>query len=101
MSDAVLTFLSSRSWRFARTMPDWPHEYTVKSWRPDEIEEFVEFCQLIATRGIVAPWPPPPETAIYHNRYLLIDGFKYWAMGPRGDLDPPEEMTVINRAVHP
>jgi hypothetical protein len=34
----------------------------------------------------------------YHNRYLVIGELKYWTMGPHGDADPPDEMTVINRA---
>ena len=101
MHNAALSFIASRPWRYARTMPDWPHEYTVRSWRPDEIEEFVEFCQVIETWGIVEAWPPPPATPRYHNHYVVIGGHKYWAMGPHGDLDPPEEMTVINRALHP
>ena len=29
----------------------------------------------------------------------MINGHKCWAMGPHGDLDPQEEMTLINRAV--
>ena len=97
MHDAVLAFISSRHWRYAGTMPDWPHEYTVKSWRPDEIDEFIAFCRLIQTQGTVEPWPPPPDTPRYHNRYLVIGEHKYWAMGPQGDRDTVEEKTVINR----
>ncbi len=79
-------------------MPQWPHEYTVKAWRPDLADEFEKLCRLIARRGVQEPWPSPPAVARYHNRYLMLDGKKYWAMGPRGDSDPPEKMTVINRA---
>jgi hypothetical protein len=56
---------------------------------------------VIADEVVVEAWPPPPAQAVYPNRHLVIDEHKYWAMGPRGDLDPPEEMTVIDRAVHP
>jgi hypothetical protein len=28
-----------------------------------------------------------------------VERHKYWAMGPRGDLDAPEDTTVINRTV--
>lgn len=99
MDAALRHYLGQVRWHFARTMPDWPHEYTVKAWRPDLYKAFEDACRVIAARGTVEPWPPPPAQAIYHNRYLVIDGHKYWAMGPQGDLDPPEEMTVINRAV--
>ena len=82
-------------------MPDWPHEYTIKSWRPDLSTEFEGFCRSIAEHGFVEPWPPAPARAIYHNHYWVIGEHKYWGMGPHGDLDPPEGMTVINRARHP
>jgi hypothetical protein len=29
------SFETKVRWRFASTMPDWPHEYTMRSWRPD------------------------------------------------------------------
>ena len=94
-------YIGQVRWQFAKTMPDWPHEYTVKAWHPELVDAFVAFCRLIANEGAIEPWPPPPAAAIYHNRYLVLDGHKYWAMGPKADLDPPEEMTVINRATHP
>jgi hypothetical protein len=80
-------------------MPCWPHEYTVKEWRPEWTAEFEAFCRMIACDGVAAPWPPPPDEPIYHNRYLVIGPFKYWAMGPDGDRNSPEEMTVINRCL--
>ena len=67
------------------------------SWRPEESQDFEAFCRLVQNRGLSEPWPSPPQDPIYHNHYLVIGGYKYWAMGPQGDLDPPEEKTVINR----
>lgn len=78
-------YIDQVRWQYAKTMPDWPHEYTIKSWRPDLAREFESFCQLILEDGVVAPWPPPPAPAIYHNNYLVVGDWKYWAMGPRGD----------------
>lgn len=95
---AALNFIAAVRWQYAKTMPECPHEYTVKAWRPDLVSEFVTFCQLIELEGSIEPWPPPPAVPIYHNRYLVVDGHKYWAMGPAGDGDPPDEKTVINRA---
>lgn len=97
--DDARAYIAEVRWQFASTMPQWPHEYTVKSWRPELASEFEAFCRLITEQGFVEPWPPPPDRAIYHNHYLVIGEHKYWAMGDHGDLDPPEAMTVINRAV--
>ena len=87
--DALLTLDEARAyiaevrWQFAKTMPDWPHEYTIKAWRPELASAFEAFCRLIGTAGFVEPWPPPPATAKYHNHYLMVDDHKYWAMGGR------------------
>ncbi|RHW29023.1 hypothetical protein D0Z08_00945 [Nocardioides immobilis] len=70
----------------------------MKAWRPDLLEDFVALCQLIGAHGVQEPWPPPPARPIYHNHYLVLGKHKYWAMGPQGDSDPPDEKTVINRA---
>lgn len=96
--DAIALIAGAR-WVFAKTMPDWPHEYTVKTWRPNEAASFEAFCRLVRTLGEVQPWPPPPAAAIYHNRYLEIDGYSYWAMGLAGDTGPVADLTVINRAI--
>jgi hypothetical protein len=93
----AVAFIADARWVFAETMPDWPHEYTVKAWRVDERGLFEAFCRLLQTSGRVEPWPPPPATAIYRNRYLVIDGHKYWAMGAAGDTGPIADLTVINR----
>jgi hypothetical protein len=98
---AARAYIATVRWKFAKTMPDWPHEYTIKEWRPELASEFEAFCQLIKDEGFVEPWPPPPARPIYHNHYLVIGEWKYWAMGTHGDQDPVEELTVINRAVHP
>ena len=91
-------FIAAVRWTFAKTMPDWPHEYTVRSWRPELDDEFTAFCQFIADAGIAEPWPPPPDSPIYNHPYLVVGHYKYWTMGPSGDRHPPEDMTVINRA---
>lgn len=98
---ATQDYIAKVRWQYARTMPDWPHEYTVKTWQPEWAAEFEDFCRLLSAVGVAEPWPPAPARAIYHNRYLVIGGHKYWAMGPNGDQDEPEEMTVMNRAVYP
>lgn len=41
------TYIAQVYWRFAKTMPQWPHEYTVRNWRPDLEAEFFAFVELI------------------------------------------------------
>ena len=98
ISDAE-SYIAKVRWQFASTMPRWPHEYTVETWRPDLQNDFLDMVLLIQREGTQIPWPPPPAEPRYHSLYLTIGELKYWAMGPHHDLDPPEEMTVINRAV--
>ena len=90
-------YVGAACWQFAKTMPDWPHEYTVKSWDRELGTEFEAFCQFIEDHGAVEPWPPSPAEPIYHNRYLVVGEYKYWAMGPLGDSDAVSDKTVINR----
>jgi hypothetical protein len=90
-------YIDDVRWQFAKTMPEWPHEYTIKAWRPKLSSAFEQFCQLILDQGNVEPWPPAPDKPIYHNHYLVIGSHKYWAMGPLGDGDPIEAKSVINR----
>jgi hypothetical protein len=87
--------MSVAQWRFASTMPQWPHVYTVRGWWPAP-HEFAAACSHIKGTGRIIPWPSPPEMPIYHNRYLVLDPFKFWAMGPHGDQDGVDEQTVIN-----
>jgi hypothetical protein len=36
-------YIGKVRWQFAKTMPQWPHEYTVREWRPDLELVFLEF----------------------------------------------------------
>lgn len=96
-ANGAAAYIAAVRWQIAKTMPDWPHEYTVKSWEPELAAKFEGFCRYIETHGTVEPWPPPPAQPIYHNRYLVVGGHKYWAMGPQGYSDAVHHKTVINR----
>ncbi|MGA8521499.1 MAG: hypothetical protein WB807_00390 [Candidatus Dormiibacterota bacterium] len=95
-------YIAAVRWQFASTMPRIPHWYTIRRWRPDLDREFVEFVRHIRSSGIRIDWPDPPAKPIYRNQYLLLDGWKYWAMGdPHPGVPPvetPETTTLINRA---
>lgn len=93
-TDDARAYIATVRWQFAKTMPQWPHEYTVREWRQDLEHEFVEFVALIRQEGIVKPWPRDAAVPRYNHPYLELDGWEYWSMG-----EPIDETTVINRAL--
>lgn len=95
-ADDVRAYVAEVLWQFAKTMPQWPHEYTVREWRPDLEREFFEFVVLICRDGVVEPWPRDTSTPRYHHTYLELDGWEYWTMGA-----PVPKTAVINRALLP
>ena len=86
-------YIATVRWQFAKTMPLWPHEYTVRTWRPELERDFCAFALLIAQQGVVKPWPRDAAVPRYRHPYLDIDGWQYWTMGA-----PAAETEVINRA---
>ncbi len=91
-ADDARAYIAEARWQFAKTMPQWPHEYTVREWRPDLERQFFEFVFLIRRDGVVKPWPRDAPHPRYHHTYLELDGRDYWTMGA-----PLPETTVINR----
>jgi hypothetical protein len=87
------TYVAKVRWQFAKTMPRWPHEYTMRDWRPELEQAFFEFVTLIRAEGMVKPWPRASENPRYHHTYLELDGWQYWTMG-----EPVPETILINRA---
>ena len=85
-------YIATVRWQFARTMPQWPHEYTLRKWRGDLTHQFEAMVALIRAEGVVKPWPRLAEVPRYRHTYLEIDGWQYWTMG-----DPVPETIVINR----
>ena len=77
-------FVDSEEWTFARTMPEWPHEYLVRD-RVDT-QRFEALVRHIREQGF--------EGRFYHSvlTYFAEDGLLYWTMGA-----PIEETTIINR----
>ncbi len=92
-TDDAHAYIARVRWQFAKTMPQWPHEYTVREWRPDLEPDFLGFAALIRGEGVIKPWPREADRPRYHHTYLELDGWEYWTMGA-----PLPETTVINRA---
>ncbi len=80
----LLAFVESEEWTFAKTMPEWPHEYLVRK-RVDQ-RLFERLVMFIRTCGREAPF--------YDTVHVYYEeaGRVYWTMGA-----PLEETTIINR----
>ena len=58
--DEARLYIANVRWQFAKTMPQWPHEYTVRAWLPNLEHEFLAFVELIREKGEIKPWPREP-----------------------------------------
>lgn len=80
----LLAFVTEQRWVFAKTMPQWPHEYIVRK-RVDE-KLFEQLAKHILTHGC--------KGRFYQKAITYYDeaGMVYWTMGA-----PLDETTIINR----
>ena len=85
-TERIKKYINSVKWVFARTMPQWPHEYTVREWRPDLDSEFVWFAETIRKYGYRERFLSTVKT------YLKFSEHKYWTMGA-----PINKTIIINR----
>jgi hypothetical protein len=77
-------FIEGQAWTYAKTMPEWPHEYIVR----DGVDEalFERLVVHIRERG---------RKGMFYKRVIVYyeeRGFVYWTMGA-----PLQETTVVNR----
>lgn len=84
LPDTLRGFIDSCRWTFAKTMPEWPHEYIVRKNVDDDL--FVRLVGHIREHGY--------EGRFYRMRitYFEEGGLVYWTMG-----FPIEETTIVNR----
>ena len=81
----VESFISGARWQFAKTMPQVPHEYTMRAWNDSgEFEAFLHYILHYGELRKVKNWK---------RVYLDVGDYYYWWMGA-----PISEATVINRA---
>jgi len=83
-SDQIKDFIQSVTWTYAKTMPDWPHEYIVR-YKVDK-ELFLEMVKHIREHGYLGSFYE--KSLIYFNE----KGKVYWTMG-----EPLEKTTIVNR----
>ena len=81
---ALREFIECSEWTFAKTMPEWPHEYIVRDRVAPTL--FEALVRHIRGHGF--------EGRFYDRTltYFAEDGLLYWTMG-----NPVEETTIINR----
>ncbi len=84
LPDDLREFVDSSAWTFAKTMPDWPHEYLVRN-RVDE-GLFVRLVEHIRAHGYEGHFYQ--KTIVYYEEAGMV----YWTMGA-----PLDETTIINR----
>jgi len=80
----LVEFINSVFWTYAKTMPEWPHEYIVK--RNVAFELFIEVVKHIRKFGYEGMFYKKTIT------YFDFEGMVYWTMGA-----PVEDTTIINR----
>lgn len=69
----IIKEITSKSYRFAKTMPNNPHYYSLKKeW--DNESNFFKACQYIKDNGKVEFYKGYPYTVLY------IEKYKYWTM---------------------
>ena len=83
-NDILKEFINRVTWTYAKTIPDWPHEYIVRD-KVDE-EMFIAIVRHIRKFGYVGLFYQKQFT------YFEQDELVYWTMGA-----PIEETTIINR----
>jgi hypothetical protein len=86
MTDDDNDFLARLTFKSAKTMPEIPHFYVVRT--PDNEADFVALFHTIRQNGV--------EEKFFRRTYRYWyagDGFKYWAM-----TDDLSESQIINRA---
>ena len=83
-TDILKEFINRVTWTYAKTIPDWPHEYIVRD-KVDE-EMFIEIVRHIRKFGY--------KGFFYQKQFTYFeqDELVYWTMGA-----PIEETTIINR----
>src|SRR5512147_3247037 len=80
------SLVEQSTWTFARTMPRYPHEYTLRRHAKDELL-FERVVLHIRRHGYTKLFGETRYT------YLDLDGWQYWTMGA-----PLQDTILINRA---
>jgi hypothetical protein len=84
-------FVASRNWIYAKSMPEWPHEYTSRPRDPPiQVRRFEWAVLYIKHNGVRMKFKPTGSRCIYFDHV----GFRYWTM-----TGFPPMTRIINRAL--
>lgn len=77
LPDHLISWLDSRKWTYAKSMPQCHHFYANKNWMsPKDKAVFVEMVTFLRKHGYWAFWYKTK------NKYLRLgESFKCWTMG--------------------
>jgi|GEM_PF-6641990 len=80
------------AFRFARSMPKIPHQYTCRP-EADEDRSYVTLFHAVMRSPVIAAWQGINGTARNEKplRYLHYNGWWYWSMSSRRTVKPIEE----------
>ncbi len=78
-------FIAGARWQYAKTMPQVPHEYTIRDW--NDTAQFEAFVHYILHYGEYR------KEYKWSRVYLDVGECYFWTMG-----HPVRDTTVINRA---
>jgi hypothetical protein len=79
-------FLARLTFKFAKTMPETPHFYVVRS--AENEADYVALYNAWKQHGVLEKWG-----GRRYRYWYAGDGWKYWAMS-----DDPRQSRIINRA---
>ena len=82
--ETLKRFVMKETWTYAKTMPEWPHEYIVR----DDVDEELFEKLVIHIRKNGKKEMFYQKSLIYYHQ----DGMVYWTMGA-----PINETKIINR----
>ena len=86
MNENIVSTILEQDWTFAKTMPQMPHEYSLrKKWKDEQ--DFIKAVLFIREHGYEKRF----GSKTY--RYYDIEGMCYWTMG-----NPIDKTILINRA---
>jgi hypothetical protein len=66
-----IQFIGTRHWRYAKTMPQWPHEYTVRRF-DDPREDQGLFEEAVAFNGEPRMFEPTGKSSVYLDQELCL-----------------------------
>ena len=70
--------IAALAFRVAKTMPEIPHEYVVRT--PENEEAYVALFNLIVAHGVHEMWRAPNGHKSKYQYWYPGDGWKYWRM---------------------